>query len=183
MRITAGSCRGRVLQVPEGRDIRPTSGKIRQAIFNILQKYDLPANACVMDVFCGTGILGLEALSRGAKHCVFIDNSKTSLETCRDNIDHLGFSEDSAVLIKDARKPGTRRNSLAPASLVFVDPPYGKDLIVPSLVALTEGRWLETGTICVLESEKNLTISLPEDFELLDQRIYGDTQISFCKLS
>lgn len=179
MRITGGSHRSRVIQMPKGQNVRPTSGKTRQSIFNILQKYDLPAGTHVLDVFCGTGILGLEALSRGAKHCVFLDNSKISLTACKDNIDHLGFNEDSVVLLKDALKPVTRRGKLEPVSLVFIDPPYEKGLITPSLAALIEGKWMAPGAICVLESEKNLDIPLPEGFTLKDNRFYGNTQVLF----
>lgn len=182
MRITGGDFRGRKIGAPEGRAVRPTSDKVRQAVFNMLLKYGLPADAAVLDAFCGTGALGLEALSRGASSCVFIDSSRESLAACRANIESLGAGGRSLVLQRDAVKPGARREvDGVPAGLVFLDPPYRQGLAVPALAALAAGGWMAPSALCVAECEKGAPCAvaggLPPGFSLLDSRSYGDTQV------
>jgi 16S rRNA (guanine966-N2)-methyltransferase len=177
MRITGGIHRSRILKSPDGDGVRPTSDKVRQAVFNILLKYGLPEEAQVMDVFCGTGALGLDALSRGAAHCVFIDKSRESLACCRANVEALKLQDQAALLHKNASTLGPKPDSISPAQLVFLDPPYRKNLLMPALTALAEGGWAAPGAICVAECEKEAQAGAPDGFELLETRPYGETQI------
>lgn len=173
MRIVSGIYGGRKLIVPKGRAVRPTSDKIRGAVFNILRSRGLVEGAYVIDGFCGTGALGLEALSQGAAFCVFID---THAALCQENIEALGV-QDCKVIPKDITKIGARPEGVAAAELVFLDPPYGKGLIEKALKALVSGGWLAAEAVCVLEAEKNWRTELPENFEILDERLYGETKI------
>lgn len=177
MRITAGEFRSRKVVAPPGDDIRPTSDMMRQVIFNMLQKYDLPADAVVLDAFCGTGALGLEALSRGAAYCVFIDKSRKSIDCCRENIASLKVDDKTRTVHRDVLTPG--RAEGVPASLVFLDPPYRKDFIASALVALAAGGWIAPGAVCVAEAEEGARPAAPEGFALLDSRSHGGTEIFF----
>jgi 16S rRNA (guanine966-N2)-methyltransferase len=152
---------------------------MRQVIFNMLQKYGLPDDGAVMDVFCGTGALGLEAISRGAGFCTFIDQSRASLDFCRKNVAALKVTERAALLNRDAGQPGVRDMKTPAATLAFLDPPYRKNLVLPALTALHDGGWLASGSICVVETEEEATGAAPERFTLLDSRAHGATKISF----
>ena len=178
MRITAGRHKGRKLAVPPGRDIRPTSDKIRQAVFNILFGYDLPVGVVVLDGFCGSGALGLEALSRGAASCIFIDRNT---QTASRNAHVMEDGHRVTFLTRDIQKIGRRTDGVSPAQLVFLDPPYGRDFLPPSLRALESGGWLAPGALCVLECEKTAEPPLPDVFQTEDIRIYGATKIILCR--
>lgn len=181
MRITGGEFRSRKIAAPEGDAVRPTSDKMRQVMFNMLQKYNLPADAVVLDVFCGTGALGLEALSRGASFCTFMDESKKSLEFCRGNIESLKLAGRSKTIHRDALKPG--KNEGAAATLAFLDPPYRKNLAPPVLAALAAGGWLAPGAICIAETEDQSAPPAPDGFALLDSRAHGGTKLWFLRYS
>ena len=178
MRIVAGTFGGRKIHVPKGRDIRPTTDKIRGAIFNALQSRGAVEGARVIDCFCGTGALGLEAISRGAERCVFIDNSRSSLDVAKENAAALGVKEEARFILKDAARLGPRPEGIPPATLVFIDPPYGEDLIAPALDVLHGSGWLAEGAILVLESGKKDRMTIPSVYETLDERIYKDTKIT-----
>lgn len=150
---------------------------IRQVMFNMLQKYGLPVDAVVLDVFCGTGVLGLEALSRGAASCVFIDKSRKSLDCCRENIASLKVDDRAKTIHRDALMPGKPEGS--PASLVFLDPPYRKDFVTPALTGLANGGWIAPGAICVAETEEGARTVVPDGFTLLDSRAHGGTGVLF----
>lgn len=177
MRIVSGKFGGRKLIVPEGRDIRPTSDKIRGSVFNILRSRGAVEGANALDICCGTGALGLEALSQGAQFCAFIDNNRESVELCKANIAALGIKEEAFTMIKDATKLTAWPAALAQSNLVFIDPPYRKDLIKPILDTLFAQDWLEEGALCVLEAEKQWQTTLPPQYKLQDERDYGDTKI------
>lgn len=179
MRITSGEFRNRKILTPDGDRVRPTSDKMRQVIFNMLQKYGLPDDGAVMDVFCGTGALGLEALSRGAGFCTFIDQSRESLDFCRRNVAALKVADRAALLNRDSSKTGKREDKTPAAGLAFLDPPYRKSLIAPALVALHDGGWLVSGAICVAETEEEAAGTAPERFAPLDFRAHGGTKIWF----
>jgi 16S rRNA (guanine966-N2)-methyltransferase len=181
MKITTGIYRGRKLTAPEGLDIRPTSDKVRQAVFNIVQQYGLPGDAIVMDVFCGTGALGLEALSRGAKACIFIDNTLSSLQCCRANI--AALKAEARVLHTNAALLKPRPSDIEPADLVFLDPPYRKNLVEPALQGLIQGGWLAKDAVIVAEMEKHAGFAWPPSMEILSQRSYGDTEITLARFS
>ncbi len=178
MRVTAGLYRGRRLSVPKGNDVRPTTDMVRQAVFNILLQYDLPAEAHVVDGFCGTGALGLEALSRGAVSCTFIDKDT---RTVQENAENIGVSEDCTFIRKDVRSLNACPSSQEKAQLLFLDPPYRQDFVVPALRAFADKDWLAEDALCVIETEKEFTLSPPADFKILDNRDYGDSQIILCR--
>lgn len=181
MKITTGKYRGRILTAPQGMDVRPTSDKVRQAVFNILLHYGLPESAHVIDAFCGTGALGLEALSRGAASCVFIDNAASSLQSCRANIAALGA--EAKVMQVDAACLKMRPADIQRADLAFLDPPYRKNLVEPALRCLMNGEWLAPGAVIVMETEKNAALNLSPLPEILNRRSYGDTEITLARFS
>lgn len=180
MRITGGIYGGRLLKAPTGRDVRPTSDKVRQAIFNILNARGLVDGAHVLDVFCGTGALGLEALSWGAASCAFIDKSKSSLDLCKENFAALKVAAPSSFLLKDAVTPPPKPETISPANLAFLDPPYRQGLITLSLIALVEKNWLANGAHILIETEKSFA-EPQKGFEALMERDYGDTRIALLK--
>ncbi|MEM7644633.1 MAG: 16S rRNA (guanine(966)-N(2))-methyltransferase RsmD [Pseudomonadota bacterium] len=176
MRIVAGRWRGRRLaSVGKGdaaAHLRPTTDRVRESIFNLLtnsQGVDL-GGLRVLDVFAGTGALGLEALSRGATSATFIDQGRTSLKLLRENIALLDAP--ARIHAGDARRPG----SGTPHDLIFLDPPYGKDLGGPALSALSDNGWLAKGALVVWEDGSPPT--LPAFLTQIDQRRYGDTVVT-----
>ncbi len=186
MRICAGKWRGRILKAPEGRNVRPTSDKVRQAVFNMLAARMDFEGCTALDLFCGTGALGIEALSRGAGFCTFIDNNPGSLALCRKNLETLRADPQTYALQKSdaTRLPaGAEVEVRKPADLVFIDPPYRKNLVVPALAGLAglaDGRRLADGALCVVETESGATLTFPAPFRMLQSKTYGDTQIGLC---
>lgn len=185
MRIVGGRHRGRRLLPPGGRDVRPTSDRTREAVFNILahaawapQGGSPLAGARVLDAFCGTGALGLEALSRGAAHAVFLDTARAALELTRRNLAALGETLRGEVLRGDATRPPPPRR---PCTLAFLDPPYGQDLAPRALAALTGAGWLAPDAVCVVELGRSDPFTAPGGFTELDRRVYGDTCVVFLR--
>ena len=180
MRIVAGKHRGRTLATPEGRDIRPTSERLREAVFNILAHSvpSLPAEARVLDVFAGTGALGLEALSRGAAHVTFIETDKTATRLIRYNLATLGEAENANLLARDAGQPGAAPAG-APADLAFLDPPYRSGLAEPALAALGAGGWLAEGARIIIELAHDEDFTSPSGFVEDDRRTYGKSRVVF----
>jgi 16S rRNA (guanine966-N2)-methyltransferase len=174
MRIVRGSHGGRVLRAPHGAATRPTSEKVREAIFNILPDVE---GMQVLDMFAGSGALGIEALSRGAAHATFIDHAKPALAAVRANLRELGLEARATVLAGDAVTLAARHKPDAPWQLVFVDPPYRSDLAVRAVQTLAH---LAPGAVIVIEHDRR---NAPPDAlgSLLrtDQRRYGDTLVSF----
>jgi 16S rRNA (guanine966-N2)-methyltransferase len=173
MRITAGAWRGRNLLPPADKSIRPTSDKVRQALFNMLTSRDALADAVALDICCGTGALGLEALSRGAAHCVFIDRDRGSLDLCRKNAVQCGAGDTASFLFADAAKLPAAKVT---ATLAFIDPPYRQNLVPAILQGLAAQDWLADDAIIVAETERG-AVPLGDDFTLLQSRDYGDTTI------
>lgn len=185
MRIVAGRHRGRLIEAPEGNDIRPTSDRVRESVFNILEHRDwgpgglsVVTGARILDGFCGTGALGLEALSRGGAHITFMDKNRTALALCRGNLDTLGERASADVLQGDCLKPV---RPAEPCGLVLLDPPYKAGLAAPALTALRDAGWLAPGAICAIETEASGTPEFPEDFEILDTRKYGAARVHFLR--
>lgn len=177
MRIVAGKHRGRRLAAPEGSGVRPTSDRAREALFNVLAHRPLHADgkpilagARVLDVFAGTGAMGLEALSRGGAHATFIERDRAALAALEKNIATLGEAARASVLRADALNMPRAKE---PASLAFLDPPYGEGLAEPALTALAKGGWLEDGAIVIVELGKRDDLSPPVLFTQLDERRYG----------
>jgi 16S rRNA (guanine966-N2)-methyltransferase len=177
MRIIAGRNRGRKLAAPAGQTVRPSSDRLRQALFNILQhgKHGVEIDdAIVVDAFAGTGAIGLEALSRGAGYVVFIENEPTALESLRKNVALCNESEHAEITRADATQPPP-----APAAcdLAFLDPPYGRELASPALSALAQKDWFKDDALCIVELASSEQLVPPEGFEFLDVRTYGAAQI------
>jgi 16S rRNA (guanine966-N2)-methyltransferase len=178
MRIVGGRFKGRVLQSPADSEIRPTSDRLRETIFNILaHAYDDPlTDAAVIDLFAGTGAMGLEALSRGARKALFVEAAGNGRALIRANVDALGLGGATRIFRRDARKLGQ-----APPgecfSLAFLDPPYGQHLAEAALVALRDGDWLTPQALVIVEDRADAELQLPEGFMLLETRVYGDKKI------
>jgi 16S rRNA (guanine966-N2)-methyltransferase len=177
MRITGGEYRGRMLESPKDRAIRPTSDKVRQAVFNMLESRGVIQNAAVLDAFCGTGALGLEALSRGALCCTFMDKNPSSLDLCRRNFAALKIDAQYSFVLKDAAKPGMKPDNVVEASLVFLDPPYRQGLLQQSLPALKDGGWIALEAFLVLEAEAGFDPAVLAEMEVELIRDYGETRI------
>lgn len=175
MKISGGTYRGRPLIVPKGDAVRPTTDKVRQAIFNALNSRGVIAGAHVIDLFCGTGSLGLEALSRGAATCTFIDNSTASLKACKANIKACEAHEYTSVIYKDVMKLPVSAGQKY--SLVLMDPPYRHNLVYPSLEHLSKMDWIAREAVIVIDCEKGADEKLPAGFDLLDVKKYGDVKI------
>jgi 16S rRNA (guanine966-N2)-methyltransferase len=182
MRIVGGRFKGRKLAVPASQTIRPTSDRLRESVFNILiHAYGDPVEgARVIDLFAGTGALGLEAVSRGARFALFVDDGTEPRSLIRRNVEQLALGGVTRIFRRDATRLGE-----APAgelfTLAFLDPPYGKSLVEPALAALRDGKWLAEGALAIIEEAAEAAIALPEGYGLLERRLYGDTQIVFSR--
>lgn len=181
MRITGGIYRSRKINTPKNDAVRPTSDKVRQALFNMLNSRGVVRDAIVIDGFCGTGALGLEALSQGALYCIFIDQAKPSIDLTRQNIASLDVQSQSIVLMQDSTKLKQRGDDIPKASLVFLDPPYKKGLVEMCLRTLQAGGWLDTDAFIVIEMAKDEVLNYPI-FIQESKKTYGDTQIILGRL-
>ena len=184
MRITGGKLGGRRLIVPEDVSVRPSSDRSRQAIFNILRHKDFGIgfaleDAAVADLFAGTGALGIEALSQGARWCLLVDDNADSRAIQRENIEALGLTGVTRIWRRDACDLGPLGPSAGgPFNLVFMDPPYRKNLIPPALKSLKDGGWLADKALIVAETNASEEVDLA-GFTLLDERDYGETRMRF----
>jgi 16S rRNA (guanine966-N2)-methyltransferase len=184
MRVTGGKLGGRRLVAPDDARVRPTSDRTRQAIFNILEHRDFEIgftlqSAAVADLFAGTGALGLEALSRGARFCLLVDDSAESRALQRENVEALGLTGMTKIWRRDATDLGPLgAGAGGPFDLVFMDPPYRKNLIAPALKSLRDGGWLTAQALLVIETAKS-EIFETDGYARLDTRDYGDTEVSF----
>jgi 16S rRNA (guanine966-N2)-methyltransferase len=184
VRITGGIFRGRLLVSPRDISVRPTSDRTRQAIFNMLRHKDFGIafsleGASVLDLFAGTGALGIEALSHGARWCLMVDDSADSRAMQRENIEALNLTGATRIWRRDATELGPIGPSAGgPFNLVFLDPPYRKNMISRALKSLKEGGWLSPRALLVAETDSDEPLEAP-DYELLDQRDYGDTRVRF----
>ena len=179
MRVIGGSLKGRKLATIRGRIIRPTADRLREAIFNILA--DRVEKAVVLDLFAGTGALGIEAISRGAYAAVFVDNNRSAIATLNKNISSCNIQDTATIIKWDLLKNLNFIKSFDPAfNLVFIDPPYNKDCIKPVLNHLYRNRTLEKGACLVIEHSdcEPVPRAIP-DFRLTDERRYGRTRVSF----
>lgn len=178
MRIIAGDFRGRALasvgKGDAGAHLRPTTDRVRESLFNVLAHQVELDGLRVLDLFAGTGALGLEALSRGAAYVTFVDDGRISQELIRKNIDLTRSADRTNLIRRDATRLGD--NPGAPYDLVFLDPPYGKSLGQKALRVAESRGWIASGSMIVWE--ENAPMTAPEGFELSDTRKYGDTHIS-----
>jgi len=187
IRIVAGQWRGRKLDVPEGDAIRPTGERQRKALFDILGHgrfapggVSLLQDARVLDVFAGTGALGLEALSRNAASCVFVDRAPAARRAIEANIKMLAAGTRTRFVVADATKlPAAPPEPWAPADLAFLDPPYRSGLALAALADLSARGWLAAGAVCVVELDLDEAFEAPAGFEPVDSRSYGKTKFVF----
>jgi 16S rRNA (guanine966-N2)-methyltransferase len=182
VRITGGQFRGRALFEPADNRVRPTSDKVRQAIFNVLTHHAFEeftlVGAKVIDVFAGTGALGIEALSRGAENALFIDDSAESRAIIRRNVEALNLTGTTKIWRRDATALGPLGTGAGgPFNLAFLDAPYRKGLTEKALAALAAGDWLATHALVVAETAADEGVEAPAGFTLLDARNYGDTRV------
>jgi 16S rRNA (guanine966-N2)-methyltransferase len=178
MRIVGGRLRGRALAAPKSQAIRPTADRLREALFNVLvHAYDDPIrNARVLDLFAGTGALGLEALSRGAAFALFVDDDAQARALLRENVAALGLGGASRIFRRDAAKLGMA-HPVEPFSLAFLDPPYGKDLAQKALLSARAGGWLLPDALIVVEEAAKAAFAAPAGFDELERRRYDDTAL------
>jgi 16S rRNA (guanine966-N2)-methyltransferase len=184
MRVVGGRLRGRVLTGPKSQTIRPTADRLRESLFNILaHAYGDPvAQARVLDLFAGTGALGIEALSRGAAFALFVDETAEARAIIRENVAALGLGGVTRIFRRDATRLGPA-HPVEPFSLVFADPPYGRDLANAALVAASNGGWLAPDALIVVEEAAESGFAVPEGFSELERRLYDDTELTFCRFN
>ena len=182
MRIVGGKFRGRPLAGPNTKQIRPTADRLRESIFNILtHAYGDPVTgARVLDLFAGTGALGIEAVSRGAAFTLFVDNGAEARALLRNNVEALGLGGVTKVYRRDATNLGPA-HPVEPFSLVFLDPPYGKGLAEKALASLRDGGWLTPEALVVVEEAKAAAFAAPDGFAELERRAYDDTEFVFLR--
>ncbi len=188
MRIVGGKFRGRRLATPRGRAIRPTSDRVREALFDILQHGTranlglvLPQEAMVLDVFAGTGALGLEALSRGAAHVTFIEKDPAACRVIEQNVQALNVTAHVTLLRRNAVRPAQPPKGAGTADILFLDPPYRSDMAAPTLQALRARGWVSRAALSVVEIASNETFEPPRGFVSADERRYGDTTLVFLR--
>jgi 16S rRNA (guanine966-N2)-methyltransferase len=185
MRVIGGSWRGRRLEAPEGRTVRPTSDRAREAIFNILAHgahtggdgSPIP-DAHVLDAFAGSGALGIEALSRDAAKATFLDNDPAAIRAVEANLAQLKALDRATVRRADCLAP---QRAPAPCDLVFLDPPYKQGLAGPALAALAEAGWIAGGALCVVEQQHDEDLAAPAGFDLLTERRYGKAKVTLLR--
>jgi 16S rRNA (guanine966-N2)-methyltransferase len=184
VRIVAGRFRGKSILTPSDDTIRPTSDRVRESIFNILASRLGPNfnGLRVIDVFAGTGAMGLEAMSRGAASVVFVDTGADARGLIRDNIEAFGLGGTAKLLRRDATDLGAA-GTMGPFNLAFLDPPYGKGLAERAIVSLRDGSWLASDAIIVVEESRDTEIALPEGFSLDDRREYGAAAVHFLSVA
>src|SRR5215468_5476872 len=177
MRVVGGRLKGRNLASPSSQAIRPTADRLRESVFNILiHAYDNPIEgARVLDLFAGTGALGIEAVSRGAAFVLFVDNGAEARALLRNNIEALALGGVTKVYRRDATDLGPA-HPVEPFSLAFLDPPYGEGLAEKALPSLRDGGWLLPRALLVVEESKAAEFKAPEGFEELERRAYDDTE-------
>ena len=181
MRIVAGKFRGKQLTSPSDDSIRPTADRVRESMFNILASRLGPvfSGIRVLDLFAGTGALGLEAMSRGARFALFVDEGAEARACLRANIETFGLGGATKIFRRDATRLGPA--GMAPFDLVFADPPYGKGLGERALASARDGGWLVPGALVVWEESAEAEAAAPTGFETLEVRTYGDAKVALLR--
>jgi 16S rRNA (guanine966-N2)-methyltransferase len=179
MRIVGGEFRGRPLAAPRSNAIRPTTDRTREAVFNVLaHRFPESLGGRALDLFAGSGALGLEALSRGSSYCVFIEESAEGRGLIRTNVEAFGLQGRTKIFRRDATHLG-EAGTLQPFNLIFADPPYGKGLGEKALRSARDGGWLAPGALCVVEESAAAPFNPGPVFTVADERTYGDTIVRF----
>ncbi|MFG1206180.1 16S rRNA (guanine(966)-N(2))-methyltransferase RsmD [Xanthobacter flavus] len=179
MRIVGGRLKGRALKSPSSSLTRPTSDRLRESLFNMLaHAYGDPCDgARVLDLFAGTGALGIEALSRGARFALFVEEAAEARGLIRDNVEALGLTGVTKVFRRDATSLGPMGPG-EPYGLVFCDPPYGKGLAEQSIAAAVEGGWLTADALLIIEERTGLFVT-PAGFREIERRAYDESELTF----
>jgi 16S rRNA (guanine966-N2)-methyltransferase len=182
MRVVGGRLRGRALAAPKSQAIRPTADRLRESLFNVLAHgYGDPVtDARVLDLFAGTGALGVEALSRGAAFCLFVDEGAEARALMRNNVEALGLGGVARIFRRDAARLGPV-HPLEPFSLVFADPPYGRGLAEQALRSAHDGGWLLPDALVIVEEASDAAFAPPAGFAELERRRYDDTEFIFLR--
>jgi 16S rRNA (guanine966-N2)-methyltransferase len=183
MRIVAGRFRGASLIAPKNNDVRPTSDRVREAVFNILAHGEEPLELegmRALDLFAGTGALGLEAISRGAAYALFVEEAVGARALIRRNVEALGATGVTRIYRRDATKLG-EVGTLRPFDILFADPPYGKGLAEQAVASAADGGWLVPNAFAIVEERSDAGFAPPEGFIQNDVRVYGDTSIYFLR--
>jgi 16S rRNA (guanine966-N2)-methyltransferase len=182
MRVVGGRLRGRNLAAPNSQAIRPTADRLRETLFNVLtHAYDNPVEgARVLDLFAGTGALGIEASSRGAAFVLFVDDGAEARALLRNNTESLSLGGVTRIFRRDATKLGPV-HPLEPFSLAFLDPPYGKGLAELGLASARDGGWLVPGALVVAEESVAAKFAAPEGYAELERRDYGESELIFLR--
>jgi 16S rRNA (guanine966-N2)-methyltransferase len=183
MRVVGGRLRSRALAGPKSAAIRPTADRLRESLFNILvHAYDDPfTGARILDLFAGTGALGIEALSRGAAFALFVDDDAEARALIRENIAALGLGGVTRIFRRDATKLGGV-HPVEPFSVVFLDPPYGRGLAATALMSARDGGWLAPSALIVVEEAVKSAFVAPDGFSELERRAYDDTEFVLCRV-
>jgi 16S rRNA (guanine966-N2)-methyltransferase len=184
MRIVAGAQRGRTLEAPRGQATRPTADRARQALFNVLEHAAWApglSDARVLDLFAGSGALGLEALSRGAAFALLVDIDPAAVAVIGRNLAALGLTDRGAARRRDAARPGDAAAEGGAFDLAFLDPPYGRGLAEPALTALAVGGWLTPGALAVVERGSDEAVLAAPGFAVLDGRVWGAAKVWFLR--
>jgi 16S rRNA (guanine966-N2)-methyltransferase len=184
MRIVGGRLGGRTLAAPKSQNIRPTSDRLRESLFNILaHRYGAPVTgARVLDLFAGTGALGLEAMSRGAAFALFIDDGAEARALIRQNVEALGLGGVTRIFRRDATGLGAAHPN-EPFGIVFIDPPYRKGLAEKSLASLRDGGWLAPDALVIVEEAADAEFVAPQGYAEIERRRYDDTEFTFLRVS
>ncbi|MDJ0930242.1 16S rRNA (guanine(966)-N(2))-methyltransferase RsmD [Breoghania sp.] len=184
MRIISGRFRGTHLATPKSAATRPSSDRLRETVFNILAHGfdDAAEDARVLDLFAGTGALGLEALSHGARSCVFVEEAVEPRGLIRRNSETMGLTGATKIFRRDATRLGDA-GTIEPFDLVFLDPPYRKGLGEKALSSALAGGWLKPTALCVLEEAADSIVEVPARFETVEERGIGDSKVLFLRLS
>ncbi|MTI18618.1 16S rRNA (guanine(966)-N(2))-methyltransferase RsmD [Rhodobacteraceae bacterium RKSG542] len=182
MRIVGGKFRGTQLATPKSQDTRPTTDRMRETIFNVLaHAFDNPVqDARILDLFAGTGALGLEAMSRGGRFCTFVEEAVEARGLIRRNVEATGMMGATKLLRRDATSLGIV-GTMEPCDLVFLDPPYNQGLGEKALESALAGGWIKPGALIVWEEDARAALIIPEGFELLDERRTGDCQVTILR--
>jgi len=183
MRVVGGSLRGRRLATPKSDAIRPTTDRARESLFNILE-HGYPGSlegVRVLDLFSGTGALGIEAISRGAAYCLFVEQDAAARALIRENVEALGLQGCTRIFRLDATNMGPL-GTLQPFQMVFADPPYGKGLAEQAFASLIAGGWLAKDALVVVEEATATPFQPPEGLTLHERRDYASSTLCFCSV-
>jgi 16S rRNA (guanine966-N2)-methyltransferase len=184
MRIVGGRLRGRSLHAPKSQGVRPSADRLRESLFNILAHAhgDPASGARVLDLFAGTGALGLEALSRGAAFALFVDDGAEARALIRANVEALGLGGVTRIFRRDATRLGPA-HPREPFGLVFLDPPYRQGLAEPALASARAGGWLDPDALIVVEEAAEAAFTAPAGFREVERRRYDDTELVFLRMA